>query len=183
MNPTQYELATLAAMQSGTPRQRAQAALALWRACGEVMEQQKEIDAVSKAGEAERADWLAVYADQDAIPMERLLREVMPHSKPEDRVAKYRAWIRHAIAYHDGLTGDELDTAAQAAITRDRGSGIPLQNAAAIATSFSKFLDADRRAKNTERAKKGAAAKKNLCGVSKPSKTPQAKRKPRQAKE
>jgi len=181
-NPTQYELATIAATQTGTPVQRAAAALDLWKACGAALEREADLQASIDADHAKYDEISAMFAGRETITIEEFLREVMPQSKTEDRMRKFREWIRRTIAFHDKLAGAELERTAEAAIKRDRENGIPFVNACAMAEMFTKFLDVDRREKKTARAKKGAAAKKSLGTVSKAAKTPQATRRPRQVK-
>jgi hypothetical protein len=182
MNPTQYELTHIAAMQTGTPAERARAALALWKACGDELSREARAQAMTADRESRESIITGWFAGRDEIPLVDLLREIMPQSKPEDRLAKYRAWMRQSIQYHERLTGEDLDAATESGMERDRTRGIPYHNAAAIVALLERFIEKDRREKNTARGKKGAAAKKILGATSPAQKTPQAKRKPRQAR-
>jgi hypothetical protein len=162
MNPTQYELATLAATQTGCPADRAKIALALWNACGELLERESAISARAADRESRRAAALADLGGGDTVALELFLKVAMPQSKPEDRARLYRGWVRDNIAFHEGYEGERLESAVERAIARNRKNAYPANIAADLLGNFQDYLTRDRREKNTARAKKGAAAKKAL---------------------
>jgi len=182
MKPTQFELATLAATQQGSPHQQAQAALALWKACGDELAREATFQDAVTAEDDRRAQIQALFNDSETVSLDGFLRATMPQSKPEDRLRKFREWTRRSIAYHDKLEGDELENATAEAITRTRTEGYHSRTAADLARVFLGFVERDRHEKNTARARKGAAAKKSARKLEKIKKSPQAKRKTRQAK-
>lgn len=165
--PTQIELATLAANMTGAPLDRARSALALWKACGEALTEEAARDALLAASKETALAAQARFAEADRFTIDEFLRIVMPQSKTEDRMRKFRQWTSHSIGFHEKLTGADLDAATERAISRDRENGIAQDIAVCMAESFEKFLTNDRKAGYAARGKKGAAGKKNALEAKK----------------
>lgn len=185
MNPTHYELATIAATMSragDTPAATATHALDLWKACGKALAEAAQVAAHCDEYTQRITSELAPLEGLEPYTTEKLLRAAMPNSKPEDRAKKFRDYIRRNIAFHNNLDGDELEAVLAQTLERDRQGNLHQANAEATFLGFTRYLAADRKAANVARAKKGAAAKKSLGQVAEPTKPPQAKRKPPQAK-
>jgi len=185
MNPTHYELATIAAAMSregDTPAATATRALDLWNACGTALARAAQVASQGDDYAQRIASELAPLEGLEPYTLEKLLRAGMPNSKPEDRARKFREYLRRNIAFHSGLADGELEAEIAHAQERYRGGDIKAPDAEAIFLGFTRYVAADRKATNSARAKKGAAAKKISRSVSKSAKTPQAKRKPPQAK-
>ena len=185
MNPTHYELTTIAAAMSragDTPAATASRALDLWNACGTALAKSAKVAAHCDDYAQRITSELAPLEGLEPYTLEKLLRAAMPNSKPEDRAKKFRDYTRRNISYHHGLAGDELENLVADTIGRDKSQAMEASYAEATFLGFIRYIAADRKAANVARAKKGAAAKKSLGQVAEPTKTPQAKRKAPQAK-
>lgn len=185
MNPTHYELAAIAATISrtgDTPGATATRALDLWKACGKALAEAAKVAAHCDEYTQRITSELAPLEGLEPYTTEKLLKAAMPNSKPEDRAKKFRDYLRRNIALHSNLAGDELETVVARTLERDRQGNLHQANAEATFLGFTRYLAADRKAANVARAKKGAAGKKSLGQVAEPTKPPQAKRKPPQAK-
>ncbi len=161
MNPTTEQLATIAATlaKSGDrPTVTATRALELWRACESVL-----------AYETAKPARQAVPAQP--VPLEAFLRAVMPQSKTEDRLKKWRDYLRSNVAFCDREQGREprttaaLESEVARLVKRDREHGIAPDRLAMSRESFENFLARDTAEKNRERGKKAAAAKKNRASA------------------
>jgi len=193
--PTQYELATLAATIQGAPLDRAQAALAIWKACGETLEHEAEFQArvESRAQADESTD--AQFPPGERLSFEAFLKAILPASKPERRAKMFRDFARDYIPATRRLNaeygfpgGDELSPAALENRVADwmasiRTEGLSRATANSIAPHFAKFVQRTDLEQRTQRGKAGAAAKNknSACQRKTARKSPQAKRKPRQA--
>jgi hypothetical protein len=180
--PTHFELATLAATQPGTPPQQAQAAIAIWKACGQELERESIIRQAVDADDEWMDKMREHFPDGETVSLESFLKVAMPRSKPEDRLKKFRSWNRQLIAYHSKLEGEELEDVTAKAMERARLEGYDSRTASDLSANFLGFLERVRSESNTAKAKTAATAKNSALSVLKTQKSPQAQRKTRQAK-
>jgi hypothetical protein len=181
MNPSQLQLTTIAATMANlaeNPTDTARRALQLWQACGDELERaapalakREQATAVWTAATQETRQWLSQFTPGEAVPLEVFLRAVMPQSKTEDRLKKWRDYLRSSVAFHDREQGGKPRTAAALEsevarlVKRDREHGIAHDKLAMSRESFENFLARDTAEKNRERGKKAAAAKKNRASA------------------
>lgn len=167
MNPTQLELATIAASITGatTPAERVKAALDLWNAAGAALDAAKGLEEIKAKVIADMEETRALFAGRKTIPLDEYLAHLMPGKKPDDRITKYRSYLRDNIAFCDQATSKQprslakLDKAVAEIIRTDKELGISQNNFANRARETRRIIELEAAATRTERAKKGAKAK------------------------
>lgn len=172
--PTHQELATLAAAVTGqgSPREKAEAALALWEAAGEALESRRAIYARALDEDHQRGARVA-HADipeSGTVSIDAFLEIVMPKEKAVDRAKKWREYLAHPSPGEEALAGDALDDA----VKRYRITGFPAASVPFMAESFANWKAGDKKRKLSDRGKKGNdarnSAKKDLEAPATPEK-------------
>jgi hypothetical protein len=190
MNPTHYELATVAAAMSragDTPSCTVSRALDLWNACGTALANAAKVAAHCEDHAQRITAKLAPLEGLEPYTLEKLLRAAMPNSKPEDRAKKYRDYLRRNFSSLHGWSGEELESRVADSIQREK-AGMDRLSGEITFIGFARYVETERQRLNAERGRKGAAAKKESTTkkisrrVPESVKTPQVRRKPTQAK-
>lgn len=175
MNPTQYELATLATrIPTGSTGERLNAALAIWEAAG---------DALRPAGHRLRAIPCA-EADpwNDWQPLDKILVHLLPTLETGDRLTRWRDFLPHwenleferaltdqslklasVGAYQENemtITPEEIHERAEATMQRHREHGV--RRTVNIEADFIAWNQSQMTRIRSERGKKEHAAKKSV---------------------
>ena len=119
MNPTQLELATLAArLPSGTPYERVETALSIWRAAQDRIDWEEEM-------ELHREEFQQ-FDREPASPLVQVLAKLLPKRKAVDRVKIWRDFINTdplAICAPDA-TNEENEKRLEGMFTDHRKNGV-----------------------------------------------------------
>ena len=210
MIPTGAELANLAAVMaspSEDPDVTARRAMKLWEACEQELHRAKSREEKSQADGNREFDEFQddcqflhsvklgkcvnfesfnpnldypIFEPGERVTLETLLKIVMPPSKIEDRMAKWRAFRRLNVIQMDGIQGlserseSQLLDAVDSMMKRDDEEGFPCSiSLLAIWKNFTTFLEHDRKFQRSEASKKGGRPKKVLGSDESPEKPPQ----------
>lgn len=157
--PTHQELATLAAAiaSPGSPRDKAEAALALWEAAGEALESRRALYARALDEDQQRGARVAnaEIPESGSISLDAFLAIVMPKAKNEDRRKTWREYLSHPSPGESALAGRALEDALE----RYRASGFPAASVSFMAEAFAKWHEMHKRLKLSARGSAGAAGK------------------------
>ena len=160
--PTHQELATLAAAiaSPGSPRDKAEAALALWEAAGEALESRRALYARALDEDQQRGARVA-HADipeSGTVTLVEFLNIVLPKSKAKSNGERFAAWRRYLRHPSPGEQAPS-ERAADAAFARDKQNGFPAGSVPFVAEAFAKWHAGDKARTLSTRGKTGAAAK------------------------
>ena len=189
--PSQLELTTLAAAldsPNNTPDATAARALAVWRACGEVL----KFENLRKKSDRELLERLArfgeVYhyspeifnsrmtaAEMKAVPLTEFLKShFSKNSKPAHMLKKFRDFLRDIVpAAEDNEETSFRKTADAMRVFREHG--VRGEIVADLSLDFEIFLKTVEAENKVERARKGGIARREKAEKS-PQKTPQRKK-------
>ena len=171
MNPTQYELATLAsAMPSAItdPAAASRQALALWDSCGDELSRRKSSSQRRDTWLESDREWMAVSKFSGTVEFGDFLREIDGKSKPSTMAKRLQRYLVEAHKAHVVATGQWIEPSRMEELT-DRQiaewkkNGMKVEECVNIAPLFRGFILSDAEEQRRSRASKGgegrAAAK------------------------
>jgi hypothetical protein len=176
MNPTQIELAILAATVnisevcsdefSGCDESeiRAHIAFGLWEACGELLATRPAMGEVRRSKAEEVRLFMSNFESNERVPLEKFLKAVMPRSKPETRMTKWMDYRESSIRAGNwweekSMNEQEASQAVAAAHRHDNEQGIDFKFAWATRTRFLAFNQDESRKMKTNKAESSKSAK------------------------
>ncbi len=194
-------LAATIAIPKEEPEVTARRACDLWQACAEAIELlephyklRRDAIAAAAAFREETKDFLTNFEPGQAVLLPDFLRACQPNAKPEDRMARWRAFLTERLPVDFLMRGipaktpAEIQDAVDHEITKFRTVGIPFEKLIILWSNFADFLAISGRETRRKRAEKAALAKvgtgrkqqiqqtgkKSLGGSPRASKLPQA---------
>jgi hypothetical protein len=157
--PTHQELATLAAAIAGpgSPRGKAEAALAVWEAAGEALESRRDLYARARAEVDQRAALVAhaEIPENGTVSLDKFLQIVMPKAKAPDRGKAWRDFLAHPSPGEKALSGKALEDA----LARYRATGFPAASVPFMAEAFAHWKAGQTKRNLSKRGAAGAAGK------------------------
>lgn len=124
---------------------------------------------LSRCGLSRKDSEIAMRDDNTRVPLEGFLKACKPNpgTKDDYMFAKWRAFRERPLKRPRMSPSDVLD-AMEAQMRRDREDGLPLRDLWHWWSEFTMFLFYDRKAKRSEKSKKGGRPKKPLEGEKNP---------------
>lgn len=157
--PTHQELATLTAAiaSHGSPREKAEAALALWEAAGETLESRRDLYARALDEDRQRAARVAHadLPDSGTVSLDGFLAIAMPKAKNEDRRKAWKDYLAHRSPGQEALSGNALEDA----LARYRATGFPAASVPFMVEAFARWKAGQTKRNLSARGAAGAAGK------------------------
>jgi hypothetical protein len=157
--PTHQELATLTAAiaSHGSPREKAEAALALWEAAGEALESRRDLYARALDEDRQRAARVAhaEIPESGTVSLDDFLAIAMPKAKAVDRAKAWRDYLAYPSPGEEALSGDAL----QVVRDRYRANGFPAASVPVIVEAFAHWKAGQTKRNLSKRGAAGAAGK------------------------